>query len=342
MNQLSYTFHGKQVAYYLDANLEQLHELVDQQRCILLVDEQVSRLHSAKLGGWRKILIPSGEESKDLRMLEHVTDALVDLEADRKTMLIGIGGGVVTDLTGFVASVYMRGVPFGFVPSTLLAQVDASIGGKNGINYGSFKNLLGIIRQPDFILFDYALLYSLPEDQWRGGFAEVIKSACIADGSLFELLEHHCEDALQRDPELVATLVQRCVEIKSRVVEIDEFETNERRWLNFGHTLGHAVEKIEHIPHGQAVAIGMVAASKLSSRLSGLSATDVKRITQLIEAYGLPTRLQSEASAISQLFRMDKKRERDRVNFVLLPRIGEARVEPILLDELEALLPSLY
>lgn len=342
MNELSYTFHGKKVSYYLDASLERLHEWVDPQRSILLVDEQVSRLHSAKLGGWRKILIPSGEESKDLRMLEHVTEALVAMEADRKTMLIGIGGGVVTDLTGWVASVYMRGIPFGFVPSTLLAQVDASIGGKNGINFGAYKNLLGSIRQPDFILFDYSLLYSLSEDQWRGGFAEIIKSACIADLSLFELLEQRCEDALQRDPALVASLVQRCVEIKSRVVETDEFEKNERRWLNFGHTLGHAVEKIEHMAHGPAVAIGMVAASKLSERFSGLSPQETRRIVSLIEAYGLPVRLQSEASAISHLFRMDKKREQDLVHFVLLPRIGQALVHPIPLSELDALLPTLY
>ncbi|GAA4311731.1 3-dehydroquinate synthase [Compostibacter hankyongensis] len=340
MRAQQYKFSQQAVDYYLGESIAQLKQYADPQRSLLLIDENVNRLHGDKLEGWQKVTIPSGEEYKDLKVFQEIVDALIRLEADRKTMLIGIGGGVVTDLTGFVASVYMRGVPFAFVPTTLLAQVDASIGGKNGINYGRYKNMLGIIRQPVFILFDYDLLRTLPEDEWHNGFAEVIKYACIQDASLFDFLEQKRDQALSGDPEILSYLVERSVAIKSGIVQEDEFESGSRRWLNFGHTIGHAVEKLEQIAHGKAVAMGMVAASRLSQRLNGFPEADTVRITRLIESYGLPVKISSNTEAVYNLLRMDKKREKEFIHFILLKQVGEAVTVPIPLEQLKAELES--
>ncbi len=338
MEQNQYTFSGKEVQYYFDESLGNLSKYTSPDRTILIVDEKVGRLHHDKLKEWRKIVVKGSEESKSMACFQQVVDELIRLEADRKTMLVGIGGGVITDLTGFVGSVYMRGIAYGFVPTTLLAQVDAAVGGKNGVNYDRYKNILGIIRQPEFLLFDYSVLNTLEPVDLYNGFAEIIKYACICDESLFGYLEKEKEKALKRAPEVINQLVRRSVEIKSDIVRKDEFESGLRRLLNFGHTIGHAVEKIEKIPHGQAVAVGMNAAADFSRRLSGLSQEDKQRVANLIEAYHLPTQLKSDRQDIEQLFRMDKKREGDSIHFILLEQIGRAIIKPITLKQLGTLL----
>ncbi len=338
MVQSQYTFSGKKVQYYFDESLAHLSKYTSPDQTILIVDENVARLHPDKLEGWRKVVVSGSEESKSMNCFQRVIDELIRMEADRKTVLVGIGGGVVTDLTGFVGSVYMRGIAYGFVPTTLLAQVDAAVGGKNGVNYDRYKNILGVIRQPEFLLFDYSLLDTLAPVDLHNGFAEIIKYACICDMSLFQFLEQEKENALGRDPKVINQLVHRSVEIKSDIVSQDEFESGLRRLLNFGHTIGHAVEKIEKIPHGQAVAIGMNAASDFSERLSGLPLEDKERISCLIEAYHLPVQLQSSRHEIEQLFRMDKKREGDFIHFILLEKIGKAIIKPITLKQLATLL----
>ena len=341
MKHQTFLFTHQSTHYYLGEQLENLSRYTDRQTTVLLVDSQVDIYHESALQGWKKIVIPSGESSKDLGTFQWILEELVKLEADRKNMLVGIGGGVVTDLTGFVASVYMRGLPFGFVPSTLLAQVDASIGGKNGINLASLKNMVGTIRQPEFILFDYSLLDSLPEPEWINGFAEIIKYAAILDEELFQFLEKNRMAALQRDPQILAFLVERCVGLKSKIVQEDEFESGIRRFLNFGHTLGHAVEKLDHIPHGQAVAIGMVAASKFSEHLLKFSSKDSARLIQLIRDYQLPTEFSTDRNGVCQLFKMDKKREKDAIHFVLLEKLGHAVTKAIDLDQLRDLVAIL-
>lgn len=338
MEHRQYTFSGKQVAYYFDESLLNLSKYASPEQSVLIVDEKVNRLHEDKLKGWRKIVVKGSEESKSIAGFQHVVDELIRMEADRKTMLIGIGGGVVTDLTGFVGSVYMRGIDYAFVPTTLLAQVDAAVGGKNGINYDRYKNILGIIRQPQFLLFDYSLLDTLDPVDLYNGFAEIIKYACICDGSLFDFLEKEKNKTLAREKEAMNYLVRRSVEIKSEIVEKDEFEGGLRRLLNFGHTIGHAVEKIEQIPHGQAVAIGMNAATDFSEQLSGLSKEAKQRIADLITAYHLPIELKSAPENIQQLFRLDKKREGDFIHFILLEKIGQAVIKPITLNQLSTLL----
>lgn len=338
MRTQEYSFSGKKVRYHFGASISGLGRIADPSRTILLVDDQVARFHEQKLAGWRKIIVPGNEDSKDIRVFEKVINQLISLEADRKTLLVGVGGGVVTDLTGFVASVYLRGVAYGFVPTTLLSQVDAAIGGKNGINFSRYKNIIGVIRQPEFLLFDPEILQTLPSTEWYNGFAEVIKYACIADATLFRLLEEEAGKALAFETEIISYLVERSAEIKSVVVEEDEFENGRRRLLNFGHTVGHAVEKLEHISHGQAVAKGMAVAAEFSCLLANLPVKEMQRIANLIERYHLPLDIKSDAGDIARYFRMDKKRESNRIHFILLKKIGEAFVKPIALDELAEIL----
>ncbi len=200
-----------------------------------------------------------------------------------------MGGGVVTDITGYAASVYMRGVPFGFVPTSVLGMVDASIGGKNGIDVGNYKNMVGTIRQPGFLFYDISLLQTLPAEEWVNGFAEVIKHAAIKDAALFRELEKNSIQYYQKNKKALAGLIRKNVMIKSAVVLKDEFERGDRKLLNFGHTLGHAVENIYKLPHGHAVSIGIKAACLISEELMDFKET--ARITGLLEKYGFPTDL---------------------------------------------------
>ncbi|MVT10157.1 3-dehydroquinate synthase [Chitinophaga tropicalis] len=341
MRTLSYQFQHSSTKYYLGESLSQLGNYADPSRAVLVLDENVEKHHGHKLPGWRKLVIPDGEENKNQEILEQIINGLIELEADRKTMLIGIGGGVISDLTGYAASIYMRGMPVGFVPSTLLAQVDASIGGKNGINHGKHKNMLGTIRQPEFILFDYSLPLTMPAEEWHNGFAEIIKYACILEDSLFTYLEENRDKAMQRDVSVLEYLVERSVELKTKVVLEDEFENGSRRWLNFGHTLGHAVEKLEKIAHGKAVAIGMVAAAKISEKLSGLPVEQTNRLIRLINDYQLPVTLAFNKEEVFNIFKLDKKREKDVIHFVLLEKIGTALTKAVPITELKQLLEEL-
>ncbi len=334
-------FQQASTRYYLGEKLANLGHYVNKDRTILLVDENVDKHYADQLQGWKKLVVPDGEEHKNMEVMEQIIDGLIELEADRKTMLVGIGGGMLTDITGFAASIYMRGIPFGFVPTTLLAQVDASIGGKNGVSHGMHKNMLGTIRQPEFILFDYALPLTMPESEWCNGFAEIIKYACIYDASLFAYLEENKEKALAQDVSVLQYLVERSVDIKTKFVLEDEFESGVRRWLNFGHTLGHAVEKLENIAHGKAVAIGMVAAAKISEKIIKLPSEQTNRLIRLINDYHLPVTMTSDRNEVFNIFRLDKKRERDSIHFVLLTEIGKATTQPIPLDELKQILQEL-
>src|SRR4029079_1422031 len=190
-----------------------------------------------------------------------------------------------------VASIYMRGIKFGFIPTTILAMVDASIGGKNGIDVGIYKNLIGSIKQPEFLLHDYSFLETLPQDQWVNGFAEIIKHACIKDEYLFTFLENNSLEFFKSSKEKIDELIKRNVDIKYTIVSKDEFETGERKLLNFGHTLGHAIENSYSLPHGNAVSIGMVAACNISREINNFSATDETRVSALLKAYHLPIEL---------------------------------------------------
>jgi 3-dehydroquinate synthase len=263
---------------------------------------------------------------------------LIKLQADKETFIIGIGGGVITDITGYAASVYMRGIKFAFVPTTILAMVDAAIGGKNGVDVGIYKNLVGVIKHPEFLLYDFLFLKTLPDEEWINGFAEIIKHACIKDTSMFQTLENSSLEEYKNDQQKMHELVKRNVDIKYNVVANDEFETGERKLLNFGHTIGHAIENIYNISHGNAVSIGMVAACKISESLIAFSEADTKRITQLLERYHLPVDLEFDTNKIWEILLMDKKKAGENMNFILPEEIGKGIVKPVPLSQLKELL----
>ena len=339
MNKLQYKFSGKTTTYYMDADFSYLEKLVDKEHTVILTDSNVFASNQKKFGGWNTIVINAGERFKVQATVDSVIDQLIGFGADRKTFFVGVGGGVVTDLTGYVAAIYMRGISFGFVPSSILAMVDASIGGKNGIDVGLYKNLVGTIRQPEFLLYDLSLLKTLPKGEWINGFAEIIKHACIKDAVLFKELEKNRLSLYQKDKSALARLIRRNVAIKSAVVAKDEFEHGERRLLNFGHTLGHAIENLYELSHGQAISLGMVAACMISEEFT--SFTDSDRVIAVLKKYGLPTLAEFDPKEVMNLLRMDKKKVRDSMNYILLNKIGQGVIKLIPIVQLEKLLQSI-
>ncbi len=312
---------------------------MDRQQAVILTDEHVFQGHQKKLKGWNTIVIQAGEAYKVQATVDSVIEQLITMGADRKTFLIGIGGGVVTDIAGYVAAIYMRGISCGFIPTSILAMVDASIGGKNGIDVGLYKNLVGTIRQPQFLLYDYSLLKTLPDEEWTNGFAEIIKHAAIKDAALFRELEKNKLNTYKKDKVALAKLIRRNVVIKSDVVEKDEFEQGDRKMLNFGHTLGHAIENLYQLSHGQAISIGMVAASLISEEYTDFSDTD--RIIATLKRYGLPTQMDFDGKEVMNVLKMDKKKVKDSMAYVLLNKIGQAAVKTIPIVQLEKLLQSI-
>jgi 3-dehydroquinate synthase len=298
----------------------------------VITDENVFAAHQAKFKTWKTIVLKAGEAFKNQSTVDLIIQQLIEMGADRKTTLVGIGGGVVTDITGFAASIYMRGIAFGFIPSSLLAMVDASIGGKNGIDVGVYKNMVGIIRQPSFLLFDASLLQTLPEKEWRNGFAEIIKHASIKDAAMFKLLEAHELRFYQKKKNELNALIRRNALLKTRVVQQDEFEKGDRKLLNFGHTLGHALENQYELSHGEAISIGMGYASVLSQKINGFKNAD--RIDELLRKYRLPTTMQFDKEKVMTVLKMDKKKSKDHISFILLEKLGKAYIQPISIDQL--------
>ncbi|MCH5597108.1 3-dehydroquinate synthase [Niabella ginsengisoli] len=332
-------FSNASTDFYFDSSLKQLGKIVDKQNAIVITDQNIFNAHESRFKSFNTIVIPAGEEQKKQSTVDDIILKLIQNKADRKSVLVGVGGGVITDLTGYTASVYMRGIPFGFVPTTILGLVDASIGGKNGIDVGVYKNMVGIIRQPSFLLHDLTLLQSLPEKEWQNGFAEIIKHACIKDAAMFKQLEQYSLKDFKADKTLLAELIKRNALIKTKVVQKDEFEKGDRRLLNFGHTIGHAIETQYNLMHGEAVAIGMVFASEISHQLKGFKEQD--RVKSLIEKYQLPTTIQFDAKKVFEVLAMDKKRVQKEMNFVLLDKVGKAVVHPIALKQLEKIINKL-
>lgn len=292
------------------------------------------------------IEIPAGESSKSIGIAFYVVRQLIKLNATRKSLLIALGGGVVGDLTGFVASIYKRSVPYVQVATTLLAQVDSSVGGKTGIDLPEGKNLLGTFYQPRAVFIDLSFLKTLSDRDFNNGLAEIIKYGVIRDKEMFKLLEAETDAIVKRRPALMKTLVERCCRIKASVVEADEQEGGLRRILNFGHTIGHAVEAASkyRLSHGEAVAIGMVSAAKLSYKLHYLDERSLNRIVDVIEQYQLPSRIPTDYSTeqILSFMASDKKAVGTQLHFVLIKKIGDpfvtAGVHPdIIADVIEEL-----
>ncbi len=324
-------------AILVGERLRNLERYISVEEAVIITDTNVKHHYLKDFPRCEVIEIGTGEKVKNLDTVQAVYERLVELEADRSSFIVGIGGGIVCDITGFVASTYLRGVRFGFVSSTLLSQVDASVGGKNSVNFGGYKNIVGVFNQPEFVICDMNLLKTLPEKELSCGFAEIIKHAAIADRGMFSYLEEHYGEALKLDLEVMEKLVYDSLVIKSSIVNRDEKEKGERRKLNFGHTFGHAIEKTAGFPHGEAVSVGMVLASELSVERGYLPVEDARRIEELLQKVGLPTRLRGDGGEVLDALRKDKKRKGDSIHFVLLHGLGNAVVEEISIKELEAM-----
>ena len=332
--------HPRDSVIMIGERLDNLGKYIPAGRPIIITDTNVLACWGKHFPHGDVITIGTGEKIKTFDTVHYIYEQLLKLEADRSSFIVGIGGGIVCDIAGFVASTYMRGVRFGFVSSTLLSQVDASVGGKNGFNFGGYKNIVGVFSQPEFVICDLNLLKTVPQKEILSGFAEIIKHGAIADKKLFVYLEENHDRALALDLTVIEKLVYDSVIIKSEIVNQDEKERGERRKLNFGHTFGHAIEKNTKVRHGEAVSAGMVLASELAVKKEALSETNLKRLTDLLDRYGLPVRLEFDSNEVIDTLRMDKKREGDLIYFILLSELGHAYVEEIAIQELEALIYS--
>ena len=308
-------------------------------RCAIITDTNVGR-HFAKpvyesllKAGFDPVLVTvaAGEKTKRIAVVEKCFDQLAAHRLERKSFIIALGGGVVGDLAGFVAATYLRGIPFVQVPTTLLAQVDSSVGGKTGVNLRAGKNLVGAFYQPRLVLCDLDTLKTLPEREFVSGLAEVIKYGIIDDAKLFAQLEHDLPKILKRDSKTLSQVIARCCEIKAEVVGQDETESGLRAILNFGHTIGHAIENISgygKFLHGEAIAIGQVAAAKLSHKILSLPSGEVERIEKLFVRAGLPVKIKLNPTLQNKLFtamQLDKKVSAGEVKFVLAEKIGRVK-----------------
>ncbi len=329
-------FSKSTVSFVIDGKFAAIEKMVDKSNAFYITDENVYALHENKFKGKKTIVIPSGEEHKHQATVDFIIEALLNFGATRQAVLIGVGGGVVTDMVGYVAGVYMRGVAVGFVPTTILAMVDASIGGKNGIDVGLYKNMIGLIRQPSFLLYDLDFLKTLPVHQWENGFAEIIKHAAIKDAKMMKELASRNLAFYQKDKKSLAALIEKNVQIKVKVVQKDEFEKGDRKLLNFGHTLGHAIENEHALLHGHAISIGMVYASKISQVLLGFKETGL--LVDTLKKYGLPTSMHFNIEHAMQIMQKDKKNATAGMQYVLLKKMGQAVYETVPMKSLEKLI----
>jgi len=329
-------FSTSTVSFVLEGKFAGIDKMVDKANAFYITDENVYALHQKKFKGKKTIVIPAGEEHKHQATVDFIIEALVNFGANRQAILIGVGGGVVTDMVGYVAGIYMRGVTVGFVPTTILAMVDASIGGKNGIDLGLYKNMVGLIRQPSFLLYDLDFLKTLPKHQWENGFAEIIKHAAIKDAAMMKALASHDLCYYQKNKKALQLLIEKNVQLKVKVVQKDEFEKGDRKLLNFGHTLGHAIENQHALLHGHAISIGMVYASKISQVLQGFNDTGL--LVDTLKKYGLPTNMHFDIEQAMQIMQKDKKKAGAGMQYVLLKKIGQAVYETIPMKSLEKLI----
>jgi 3-dehydroquinate synthase len=318
-------------------SLSNLRQYLPPGKTIIITDEKVHELYGEAFPDFPVITMGLGEKNKTMATLDSIFEKLVEYEADRSTFIVAIGGGIVCDVAGFAASIYMRGLRFGFVSTTLLSQVDASVGGKNGVNFRGYKNMIGVFNQPEFVLVDTTMLRTMNEREFRSGFAEIIKAAAIKSEPLFRFLENNYQKALNKDPEVLEKIIYDSVKIKAEVVENDEKEKGERKKLNFGHTFAHSIEHNTGMLHGEAVSIGMALAADLSVSLQLLDENSKNRLTELLKLYQLPVKSEINFPALVQGMKKDKKRQGDDLHMIFLDRIGNAIVKSVSINQLEKL-----
>lgn len=308
-------------------SLEILPTLLPKARVVMITDHNLQRLYPEVVAQFEHIIIGEGEENKTLLTMESIYTELIEMGADRKTFLLGFGGGIVTDITGFVAATYMRGVEFGFISTTLLSQVDAGVGGKNGVNLLGYKNMIGTFNQPRFVICAVDMLRTLSDREFRAGLAEVTKSAIIADRELFELLEGVAFEQLRGDSDLLSRAIIASVKVKAENVERDERESGERRKLNLGHTFAHAIEKLSNkMIHGEAVAVGTIIATNISLSLGLISKEDADRIYNIHATLGFDLTPPLPVEELLKAIVKDKKAEEGSIYMVLPTKIGHCEV----------------
>jgi len=294
---------------------------------IVIADDNILKNYGDFFLKWSSVInFTANERLKTLKSASRIYRLLLKLKADRNSFIVAVGGGIVCDVAGYAASTFMRGIPFGFVSTTLLSQVDASVGGKNGLNLFGYKNMIGTFTQPQFVICDTKMLNTLPEREFIAGFAEIVKAALIRNAELFDYIEQNAEKAVARNPEVIRHLVVESVKIKAEIVAMDEREQGIRRILNFGHTFGHAIEGLTGISHGEAVSIGMMIAARRSVDTAGLKESSYERLKQLLLRLGLPVATDAQPEALLNFLQNDKKREGDDIHFVMLNEIGKAIV----------------
>lgn len=315
-----------------------LPEVLPEGRVVVVSDATIDRLYHPMLAAHDAVLIGVGESVKTMQTVETIYRRFIELGVDRSTFVLAVGGGIVTDVAGFAASTYMRGLKFGFVSTTLLGQVDASVGGKNGVNVEGYKNMAGTFTQPQFVVCDPALLRTLSEREFRAGLAEVVKAAIIADADLFGRIEGTTFEALRGDTDLLTDAVSSAIRVKADIVERDERESGERRKLNLGHTLAHAIEKASNrMNHGEAVAVGTALIAGAAVKLGVLKAEDRDRIVKVLTQLGFDLKPPVEIKRLMKEVGKDKKNEDGMLRIVLPVAIGDCEVRPMTPGEFAAL-----
>ena len=314
--------------YYMDSEEEAMSKMKSS-KCVIIVDRNIEASYKHDFDGYKLIVIEPGEESKNIETVMYIVRALLKLNVNKKTFLIGVGGGVITDIVGLVSAVYMRGIAFGFIPTSLLGMVDASVGGKNGVNVDGYKNIFGVIRQPSFVTVDMRYLSTLPKKYWCSGFAEIIKYGFVFAEDILDVLEAHSLEYYTINMDKLQELVQRCIRIKEDVVRRDEMDANFRKVLNFGHTVGHAIENIHKITHGEAISIGMMVACVVSEGVVGFDGKSTRRLKSILEKYELPSYINYDVSSILTILQKDKKADSGNVDYILLESVGKAVVNNI-------------
>lgn len=316
---------------------ELLPRLLPECRVVVITDANIDRRYHALLQRYEYIMIGTGETVKTLHTVDTIYRRFIEMGIDRSCFVLGIGGGIVTDVAGFVASTYMRGLRFGFVSTTLLGQVDASVGGKNGVNIDGYKNMVGTFTQPQFVICDVEMLRTLPEREFRAGMAEIVKAGIIADRELFETVEHSTLESLREDERLLDSIVMAAIKVKADIVDRDERESGERRKLNLGHTFAHAIEKCSsEMNHGEAVAVGTVMISHMAVKLGLLQAEKADRIERAMERLGFRTSAPVETKKLLKAIAKDKKSVADSIYLVLPIDIGHCEVRKMHIDEIAA------
>lgn len=325
---------GSRSEIMIGAGWESVTDFLPGNGVIIVTDDNIRRIYGERFPDVPVFSVMPGEDSKKLSVIEQLSEKLLDAGIDRNGFILAVGGGVVCDLAGFLASVYLRGIRCAYVSTSLLSQVDASTGGKNGVNLGGTKNILGIIRQPEFVICDPTMLLTLSDEEYLSGLAEMIKTAVIGDMELFTLIENNYNGIMARDNDLLTALVGKSVKFKAEVVTEDEMETGLRRILNFGHTYGHAIEMKTMVKHGYAVAAGMELATVFSYERGLIDKNVMERIINLLNKFDLLSEYDIPADQIERLVMHDKKKAGSGIHFVFTAGIGKTVVEKVSIDKI--------